>query len=89
MKVDVYDTYAKGNSGETIHFDVLVPDSTEALSALKFAREWLTEIGVSSDNLTQDRCNFCHTENASEEVIQDIQENGYSILQMEGCPQPQ
>lgn len=88
MKVDVYDTYAKNSSGGMIHFDVLVSEGTDASTAFNFAQEWLSEIGVPSEALSQNRCMFCHTEMASDEVAQAIVQKGYYILQMEGCPNP-
>lgn len=86
MKVDVYDTYATGGDGSTVHFDVLVPNGTAPTQAFEFACHWLAAVGLSSAELKQSRCNFCHTENASPRVIIDIENDGYHIIRMEGCP---
>jgi hypothetical protein len=86
MKVDVYDTYATGNDGRTIHFDVLVPTGTAADAAFQFACEWLSKSGPPEAKLKQSRCNFCHTENATPQMVSDIQLDGYHIIRMEGCP---
>jgi hypothetical protein len=86
MKVDVYDTYATSAKGAMIHFDVLVPMGTSAETAFKFAREWLDQVGMGDAELEQTRCNFCHSENAGARVIIDVEQDGYHIIRMEGCP---
>lgn len=86
MEVDVYDTYTKSNQGQTIHFDVLVPKGTDANQAFEYAKTWLAEIGEDAEQLSQSRCRFCHSEPAQSHVQKDIQNNGFHILQMEGCP---
>ncbi|MEZ5814535.1 MAG: DUF2024 family protein [Alphaproteobacteria bacterium] len=87
MEVDVYDTYAQSAQGRMIHFDVLVPSGTSADQAFAYAKAWLEEIGENAQGLDQSRCNFCHVERARPHVQNDIQKQGYHILQMEGCPQ--
>lgn len=88
MKIDVYDTYAISQKGKTIHFDVLLPSGVEKEKAVAFAKKFLEEIGESADSLKQDRCNFCHSENAGMELKEYIEKYGHYILQMEGCPNP-
>ncbi|MEM7558493.1 MAG: DUF2024 family protein [Planctomycetota bacterium] len=88
MKVDVYDTYATSKTGKTIHFDVLLASPSEAGTAYEYAVQWLSELKEGGAELYQSRCNFCHSENASEPVIADIESKGFHILQMEGCPNP-
>lgn len=88
MKVDVYDTYAKSKTGQTIHFDVLLASPSEPSTAYEYALNWLSELEEDGAELHQSRCNFCHSENASETVIADIESKGFHILQMEGCPNP-
>lgn len=87
MEVDVYDTYAKSHEGRVLHFDVLVPRGVSGDKALFFAKKWLEEIGENAEGLDQSRCQFCHSEKAHIRVEKDIQNQGYHILQMEGCPQ--
>jgi len=89
MKVDVFDTYTKSVKGHTMHFDVLVPEGTSADKAFEYGKEWLESIGEDSKGLRQELCNFCHTELARSVVESDIQKNGYYILQMQGCPNPE
>jgi hypothetical protein len=86
MKIDVYDSYAQSLAGHTMHFDVFVESNTSAEQALGFGRRWLESIGESAEGLQQSRCNFCHSEIANPEVQVVIKNQGYFILQMEGCP---
>ncbi len=86
MKVDVYDTYAAGSDGGTIHFDVLVPTGTSPEVAFRHACKWLSTVGLNDAELKQSRCNFCHTESASEKVASDFEADGFHIIRMEGCP---
>lgn len=88
MRVDVYDTYASSKAGHTIHFDVLLLSPSEASKAYEYAVKWLGDIGEKDAKLSQSRCTYCHSENASTAVIADIESNGFHILQMEGCPNP-
>lgn len=88
MKVDIYDTYAVSKAGQTIHFDVLLASPSDASKAYEYAVKWLGEIGEKGSELSQSRCNYCHSENASANVITEIETHGFHILQMEGCPNP-
>ena len=85
MNIDVYDSYAKSN-GRLMHFDVFVESGTAPQKALEYGRQWLASIRESPDSLDQSRCNFCHSEIANPEVERTIDQQGYFILQMEGCP---
>ena len=88
MKIDVYDSFASSNQGRLMHFDVFVESGTPAEQALAYGQQWLLSIGESAAGLKQSHCNFCHSEAAIPEVAQHIQNHGYFILQMEGCPAP-
>ena len=87
MKIDVYDSYAK-SADRIMHFDVFVKTGTAKSVALQHGKEWLNSIGEDGHGLEQSRCNFCHSETANPEVARAIDNNGYFILQMEGCPAP-
>lgn len=86
MKIDVYDTYVRTRDGALLHFDVFIPEGTS--DAIRFAKQWLHEMGISYDKIEQENCQFCHSEIPDPEVIQQINHIGYYILQMEGCPSP-
>jgi hypothetical protein len=86
MRINVYDTYSKSRNGRIIHFDVLLPEGGTKEIALKFAREFLKEIGEPEEMLKQERCNFCHSQEAPADIKDFIEQSGHFILQMEGCP---
>ncbi len=85
MKVAVYDTYVLRKDGEKMHFDILVPDGTEAEQAHTFGHAYLEEKGQGGQPLTAKECRFCHKEEAKPEVAKAIREKGYYIVEMEGC----
>ena len=87
MKVAVFDTYVRTGAGEILHFDVLLPES-DGQYAEAYARRWVQEIGLPAASVQLEVCRFCHSEIPSPEVTQQIRQQGYSILQMEGCPAP-
>ena len=86
MKIDVYDSYAQRRDGGTMHFDIFVESTASAEQALAYGRHWLESVGESTAGLHQSRCNFCHSKIANPEVQNAIHNQGYFILQMEGCP---
>ena len=88
MKTAVYDTYYTSSSGKLLHFDVLVEHGVSQDEALKYARTWLDSIGESGEGLRQEKCNYCHSEHTPEAVRSEIENQGFYILQMEGCPEP-
>lgn len=85
MDIDVYDTYARTAEGKVLHFDILLPCGEDA-SAMQYANDWLQCIGIPQGTVRLDKCNYCHTENATADVVQHILQYGYFIIQMEGCP---
>ena len=87
MKIDVYDSYARNLAQQVMHFDVFVESGTSAEEALAYGQKWLESIGENSQTLSQSRCNFCHTEIANPLVQSTVEQQGYYILQMEGCPE--
>ena len=86
MEIHVYDTYVKAKDGHTMHFDVIT-DVKDHDKAIEYGKQWLASIGESDATMTQNECQFCHSQGANELVEKDINEKGYHIQKMEGCPQ--
>lgn len=81
MKIHVYDTHIYTEAGEYIHFDVLVND--ENLTKVKeYATNYLNSLGIKVEQITQSRCNFCHSEIANPEVQENIANHGHSIIRL-------
>lgn len=81
MKIHVYDTHVHTNAGNYVHFDVLVNDEN-VNNVKKFAQDYLSSLGIQTENIEQSRCNFCHSEMANPEVQQNIATHGHSILRL-------
>lgn len=88
MKFDVFDTYVTREDGQRMHFDVFLPAGGSKDTAKQFAMKWLAEMKISTDNIQLDSCEYCHSEQATPEVAQALETQGYAILQMQGCPSP-
>jgi Domain of unknown function (DUF2024) len=81
----VYDTYVKTKTGRIMHFDVVLDEQDQG-KALAYAKEWLTSIGHEDAVVTQENCAFCHSAEAPLELRKQIDEQGYAIYKLEGCP---
>lgn len=86
MKVSVWDTYVQRKDGRRMHFDILVPsDLKEPKTVFGFGNEYLKTNSVENHTLTTKECRFCHIEQASKEILEAIDKNGYAIIEMENC----
>lgn len=85
-QIHVFDTYARSASGKIMHFDVVLPENNPD-KALACAREWLKSIGEENAVVNAENCAYCHSEpQASAEMQKDIENQGYAIFKLEGCP---
>lgn len=86
MKVSVYDTYVTRKDGRTMHFDILVPESEDDQDKIYgFGRQYLSSKGEEGQPLTASECRFCHIESATQPIIDDINKQGFYIVEMENC----
>lgn len=89
MKIDIFDTYVTHQDGKTMHFDVLLPQSSSSSEkAVQYAMKWLKQIGIQSDDIKLNKCSYCHSESSHPEIESSLTTQGYAIFQMEGCPAP-
>ena len=86
MECAVYDTYVTKKDGRIMHFDVIVEANTPHEKAIEYGKEYLNSVDQGGQNMTQEECQFCHIQEAPPVVAKDIQESGYYIQKMEGCP---
>lgn len=84
MQIHVYDTYVKAKDGHTMHFDVFTAEKDDQ-KAVAFAEEWLTSIGEGGITVSSNECRFCHSQQAPDDVVESINQQGYYIYKMEGC----
>jgi hypothetical protein len=81
----VFDTYAKTAQGKIMHFDVVI-DENDNTKALACAKKWLCDMGYEDAVVTQENCLFCHSTQAPPELREQIDNQGYAIYKLEGCP---
>lgn len=70
MKVAVWDTYVKRENGTVIY---------------GYGREYLRSKSIVGYELTSNECSFCHVEQATDAMIQSINDKGYHILEIRNC----
>lgn len=86
MKVSVWDTYVKRENGSLMHFDILVPSElSDETKVFAFGNLYLGKKPFRTDSLTTKECKFCHIEQATQKIIEDINKDGFSIIEMEHC----
>jgi len=87
MEIQIHDTYVKGKNGE-MHFDVAIEEGKgkDNAFAVECAKKWRDSIGEGGAEITSKECQFCHVQGANENIANDINKNGYSIIKMSGCP---
>jgi len=83
--VAIFDTYVKNTDSEMMHFDIVVPKGTEVSKVYDFGRKYLTSKNVQASNFSSKLCTFCHVEEPTAQMKQDIKENGFHIIEMAGC----
>ncbi|WP_420602664.1 DUF2024 family protein [Flagellimonas sp.] len=86
MEVSVWDTYVPREDGKVMHFDILVPSSmTDTNIIFEYGREYLKSKSFPSGKLSANECRFCHMQSAPENVVKNIEAEGYHIIEMENC----
>ena len=86
MKVSVWDTYVKREDGKLMHFDILVPSElNDEKIIFKYGEEFLKRKPFGTGELSSNECTFCHIEEATDEMINQIDKNGFFIIEMENC----
>jgi len=86
MKVSVWDTYVKRKDGLTMHFDILVPSELTNESAIfNYGIEYLKSKPYETGALSAKECRLCHIEEATQPMIDEINERGFYIIEMANC----
>jgi hypothetical protein len=86
MKVAVWDTYVKKKNGTIMNFDIMVPDSQKNETIIYgYGKEYLQSKSIVGYELTSEECTFCHIEQATDEMIQSIDDKGYCIIELKNC----
>jgi hypothetical protein len=86
MQVAVWDTYVTKKSGGTMHFDIIAPKEINDTTLIyNYGKQYLKTKGQEGQPLASTECQFCHIEEASQEIENSIKEKGYYIIEMQGC----
>ncbi len=86
MEVSVWDTYVHRKNGTIMHFDIVVPsDMKDEQVIFGYGKEFLKIKSFQTKGLTTEECRFCHIEQATHEMIAQINKKGYFIIEMEHC----
>lgn len=86
MKISVWDTYVQREDGRRMYFDILVPcELKDERMIFDFGKDYLKSKSIEKRDLTTNECRFCHVERASEEMVEKIREQAYTIIEMENC----
>ena len=88
MEIEVYDSYAISEKGIKIHFDVMLAIGGNEGHASSYAQDFIKRIAESTDSIKLDSCKFCHTEEATTNVSEKVEKDGYCIVSIENCPNP-
>ncbi|HTM66842.1 MAG TPA: DUF2024 family protein [Flavipsychrobacter sp.] len=88
MNIAVWDTYVKRKNGQVMHFDILVPDEMrDADRIYNYGKDFLASKDEPEAVLDIEECQFCHIEEATEEMKQSIADKGYYTIEMEEIPE--
>lgn len=86
MKVAVWDTYVTKKDGSTMHFDIIAPENLKDEQTIHaYGKAYLLSKNQESQLLSAKECNFCHIEQATDEMVESIKQKGYYIIEMQGC----
>ena len=74
----------KRSDGRMMHFDIIVSrELTDERVVFRYGQKYLEQKQIQSSEITTNERQFCHVEQATDEMTHQIKENGYYILEME------
>lgn len=87
MKVAVWDTYVDRNDGSgEMHFDILVSEELQDIGQIKsYGLQYLKSKGITTKDVSLDKCDFCHIEQATDSMTKEIEEFGHVIIELSNC----
>ena len=85
-KVNVWDTYVTKKDNSVMHFDILAPVEIDDTAIIyEYGKNYLKTKGQEGQALSSKQCRLCHIETLRPAWEKDIDEQGYFIIEMEGC----
>lgn len=85
-KIAVWDTYIRRENGQLMHFDILVPkEINDREIVLNYGMNYLKGKQIETESIRVSQCNFCHVESPTQQMMNDIHSDGYSIIELSNC----
>ena len=85
-QVTVWDTYVTKRDGATMHFDIIAPtEVSDPQTIYGYGRDYLQQKGQAGQALAAEQWRRCHIEYLQPRWEQDIAQQGYAIIEIEGC----
>lgn len=85
MKAAIFDTYVRKRDSTLMHFDIVVQEGTSLSQVLAHGKNYLAGKGQEGQKITSEECRLCHLEEVSPAVEEAIQNQGYHVIEMQGC----
>ena len=86
MQVAVWDTYVTKKDGSVMHFDIIAPSAVKDETIIQeYGKKYLKSKDQPEQLLTSKECSFCHIETLQQKFEDEINQNGYYIIEMENC----
>ena len=85
-EVNVWDTYVTKKEGGLMHFDIVAPVAiADPETIYAYGKQYLKGKGQEGQALSAKQCRLCHIEVLRPEWEAEIEEQGFFIIEMEGC----
>ena len=69
-----------------MNFDILVDSKlNDEIKIFAFGKDYLKDKSFKDKKITAKECKFCHIEEATDSMKNEIQTKGYYIIEMENC----
>ena len=86
MQIAVWDTYVTKKDGSVMHFDIIAPSEMKDSTIIhNYGKQYLDSKNQPDQQLTSKECSFCHIETLEPSKQQEIEQNGYFIIEIENC----
>ena len=87
MNVAIWDTYIKRANGSVIHIDIVVPEEVKSEATIySYGQVYLSSIAEEGE-IDSDYCQYCHVEEPTTQMVNDINNKGFSIIRLEDIPE--
>lgn len=69
-----------------MHFDIIAPSEVKDIAVIhNYGKQYLKSKDQPDQQLTSKECSFCHIETVEASRQEEIEKNGYFIIELENC----